>query len=77
MKEKNDKNIRLQDEVDTLTLLTSSDSVKEIEALKKERDKFKKQCEEMTKFLSDYGLKWVGNDGAPQEGKFDAKSLND
>lgn len=29
----------------------------------------------MEKFLSDYGLKWVGKDGT-KEGKFDAASLN-
>jgi hypothetical protein len=28
----------------------------------------------MEKFLSDYGLKWIGDGG--QEGKFDAKAIN-
>ena len=34
----------------------------------------------MEKFLSDYGLKWVGGDGTPaprkHEGEFDAKAIN-
>jgi UBX domain-containing protein 11 len=34
-----------------------------LDALKQERDKYKQQCAEMTKFLSDYGLKWVGGEG--------------
>lgn len=77
LKEKSTQNIKLQDEIDSLTLLTSADSVKELESLKKERDKYKKQCEEMKKFLGDYGLKWIGNDAAQNDGKFDAKSVND
>ena len=37
----------------------------------------------MEKFLADYGLKWVGDDGTPvpgsnkkHEGAFDAKAIN-
>ena len=31
----------------------------------------------MTKFLSDYGLKWVGGDGGQREGAFDAKQITE
>ena len=31
----------------------------------------------MLKFLSDYGLKWVGGKGGQNEGKFDKKALKD
>ena len=37
-------------------------SVDEIAKLVAERDNYKKQCQEMEKFLEDYGLKWIGND---------------
>ena len=36
----------------------------------------------MEKFLADYGLKWIGDDGTPvssgkkHEGEFDAKAIN-
>jgi len=29
----------------------------------------------MEKFLKDYGLKWIGDNGE-QEGKFDSKAIN-
>jgi len=31
----------------------------------------------MLKFLSDYGLKWVGGEGGQHEGKFDQKAINE
>ena len=31
----------------------------------------------MTKFLQDYGLKWVGGEGGMREGAFDAKSIKE
>lgn len=31
----------------------------------------------MTKFLSDYGLKWVGGEGGQREGKFDEQGIKD
>ena len=32
----------------------------------------------MTKFLADYGLKWVGGEGGQQnEGKFDSAAINE
>lgn len=38
------------------------------------------QCQKMEKFLSDYGLKWIGDDAdadaKKHEGKFDAKAIN-
>jgi hypothetical protein len=37
----------------------------------KEKDKYKKQNEEMLQFLKDYGLKWVGGEGGQLEGAFD------
>lgn len=30
----------------------------------------------MTKFLSDYGLKWVGGEGGQREGQFDSAAIN-
>jgi len=43
--------------------LTSPEAIKELEVIKKDRDSLKKKNEEMLKFLSDYGLKWVGGEG--------------
>lgn len=62
-------------ENEKLRLATDSNSVKEISEIIQERDRCRKKCQEMEKFLSDYGLKWVGEDGK-QEGKFDAKAIN-
>ena len=31
----------------------------------------------MTKFLSDYGLKWVGGDGGQREGQFDNQAIKE
>jgi len=31
----------------------------------------------MTKFLKDYGLKWVGGEGGQREGVFDAKGISE
>jgi hypothetical protein len=36
--------------------------------LRAERDDFKAQVEEMTKFLADYGLNWVGGEAGQHEG---------
>jgi hypothetical protein len=52
-------------------LLTSPEQVSQLESIKKERDTYKQQCEEMLAFLKDYGLKWVGGDGGQHEGAFD------
>ena len=59
-----------------LRMSSNEDSLKEISKLRAERDKFKKSAEEMEKFLSDYGLKWIGDDGQAHEGKFDKKALD-
>ena len=58
-----EKNAGLKAQNDSLRVLTSADSISTLDALKQERDKYKQQCAEMTKFLSDYGLKWVGGEG--------------
>ena len=58
-------------------MLTSPEAIKEIDSLKNERDQYKKKTEEMLKFLSDYGLKWVGGEGGQHEGKFDKEALKD
>ena len=42
-----------------------------------ERDRYKQQCEEMTKFLSDYGLKWVGGEAGQREGTFDGQAIKE
>ena len=37
------------------------------------------QCQQMEKFLADYGLKWIGEDGAGKgqhEGQFNSKAIN-
>lgn len=46
-----------------LRMSSNEDSLKEISKLRIDRDKYKKRAEEMEKFLSDYGLKWIGEDG--------------
>ena len=46
-----------------MTAAASEDAYKQIANMTLERDKYKKQVSEMTKFLGDYGLKWVGDDG--------------
>lgn len=56
--------------------LTSPDAIQLIESTKKERDKYKQQCIEMEKFLSDYGLKWVGGEGGPHQGSFDKEAIS-
>lgn len=39
-------------------------ALEEVKQLKAERDRYKRQVEEMTKFLEDYGLHWVGDTGS-------------
>ena len=43
--------------------------------LEQDRDKYKKLTEEMTQFLADYGLKWVGAEGKV-EGEFDSDAVH-
>ena len=53
------------------------DRYKEVVKITADRDKYKQQCLEMTKFLSDYGLKWVGGEGGQRQGEFDSKAINE
>lgn len=46
-----------------LMVAAGEDRYKEVVRITAERDKYKVQCKEMEKFLSDYGLKWVGGEG--------------
>jgi len=46
----------------------SPENMQEMIDLRAERDNFKAQVEEMTKFLADYGLNWVGGEAGQQEG---------
>lgn len=52
-------------ENETLRLAADKNSVEEVSKIIQERDKCRKQCQEMEKFLKDYGLTWIGND--PQD----------
>ena len=40
----------------------SQENMQEMIDLRAERDDFKSQVEEMTKFLADYGMNWVGGE---------------
>ena len=59
-------------DIDRLKTLTSPEQENAFKRLEDENTKLKQKCEEMEKFLSDYGLKWVGS--AP-EGQLDVKSI--
>ena len=63
IKEMSEKNHSLKQQNESLKLLTSPDAVKSLDSLRQERDRYKKQTDEMLKFLADYGLKWVGGEG--------------
>ena len=77
LKEKTQKIQVLEDQNGKLTMAASDDSIDHIAKLTVERDNYKSQCEEMTKFLSDYGLKWVGGDGGQREGQFDNQAIKE
>jgi len=53
---------------------SSSTAAREVQALRAERDNFKHKCAEMTKFLEDYGLTWIGEEEASMEAVADADS---
>lgn len=72
IKEKTDLLSKAQKEIETLKQLTSSDSLSSFQALEAENQRLRAQVLEMESFLSDYGLKWVGNS---PEGKLDINSL--
>lgn len=72
MKEKTEQNAGLKAQNEALRMLTNADSEKQLSDLRKERDRYKQQVAEMEKFLSDYGLKWVGGEGGQRhQGEFD------
>ena len=58
----------LKDQNKKLQVAANPNAYEQIAKVTLERDKYKQQCEEMTKFLSDYGLKWVGGEGGQREG---------
>jgi hypothetical protein len=49
--------------------------MEELAQLKRERDAFQKDNNDMRKFLCDYGLKWVGGEGGQHEGNFDKAAI--
>ena len=63
LREKTAKIMHLEDKNKILTKAASQDHIEHIAQLTVERDRYKEQIDEMTKFLSDYGLKWVGGEG--------------
>ena len=62
-KEKSLKINTLTLENETLRLAADKNSIKEVSGIIQERDQYRKQCKDMEKFLADYGLKWVGENG--------------
>jgi len=66
-------------ENEKLRLASDTNNVKEVSEIIQERDKYRKQAQEMEKFLSDYGLKWIGEDSSGKgkhEGQFNSKAIN-
>ena len=63
MRQERAKSKKLAEDNQNLKLLVSSDSVDELAQIKRERDAFQKDNNDMRKFLCDYGLKWVGGEG--------------
>ncbi len=45
--------------------MAEQESLKNMESIKRERDKYRLQCLEMMTFLEDYGLKWIGGESGP------------
>ena len=74
VKEKARKIEQLEKKNGSMAVAANPDFVKKYDAVCAERDRYKQQIKEMTEFLADYGLKWVGKDG-PQEGKFHASQV--
>lgn len=77
IREKTEQVHLLKDQNKKLTMAASSDAYEQIAKVTLERDDYKNQVSDMKKFLSDYGLKWVGGEGGQQEGKFDSKAINE
>lgn len=77
IKELTEKNFALKTQNETLRLLTSPESIQSLESIKKEKDSYKQKCAEMEKFLSDYGLKWVGGESGQHQGAFDKQAISE
>jgi len=77
LREKTAKIMHLEDKNKILTKAASQDHIEHIAQLTVERDRYKEQIDEMTKFLSDYGLKWVGGEGGQREGTFDSFAIKE
>ena len=77
LREKNNHIVALEEDNRQLTMAASEDSIDQVAQLIVERDRYKQQVEEMTKFLQDYGLKWVGGEGGQREGSFDSKAITE
>ena len=77
LREKNAKITALEDKNKILIKAAGPDSIDHIAQLTVERDSFQQQVVEMTKFLSDYGLKWVGGEGGQREGAFDSDAIKE
>merc|ERR1711937_865846 len=77
IRDKTVRNDRLKEENENLKSLVSPESLQEMLEIKHERDQYKKQVEEMTKFLKDYGLTWVGGEGGQREGEFNRQAIKD
>ena len=60
------KNYEMKNEQAKYKLATEQEMLKQLDEIKKERDKLKRTNKEILKFLSDYGLKWVGGDSGPE-----------
>lgn len=60
------KNYEMKNQQAKEKLATEQEMFKQLDEIKKERDKLKRTNAEILKFLSDYGLKWVGGDSGPE-----------
>jgi len=66
-------------ENEKLRLASDTTNVTEVSEIIQERDNYRMPCSEMEKFLSDYGLKWLGEDsagGGKHQGEFNSKAIN-
>ena len=77
LKEKTHKIAALEDQNAELTMAASADSIDHIARLTNERNNLREQTKEMMKFLSDYGLKWVGGEAGQREGTFDKQAITE
>jgi len=75
IQEKSLKIESLEKENEILQASSNSNYHKKYTELEREKNKYKKQTEDMIQFLEDYGLKWVGHEG-PAEGKFDSEAVH-